>query len=122
MIGQHLQELKLHGREVEVCPAYRRAIARLVELQAVLGGTLAAARAAPHRLHGRRVEGARAGRDLSQGDPVVLRGPRAVAGRALAQIQLNRLQAAVSLYKALGGGWSGADVSAARVAAKTPSA
>jgi len=41
---------------------------------------------------------------------------------SLAQIQLNRLQAAVSLYKALGGGWSGADVSAARAAAKTPSA
>jgi NodT family efflux transporter outer membrane factor (OMF) lipoprotein len=41
---------------------------------------------------------------------------------ALAQIQLNRLQAAVTLYKALGGGWSGADVSAARAAAKTPSA
>ncbi len=38
---------------------------------------------------------------------------------ALAQIQLNRLQAAVSLYKALGGGWSGA---AAKAAAKTPSA
>jgi len=27
----------------------------------------------------------------------------------LAQVQLNRLQAAVSLYKALGGGWSGGD-------------
>ena len=40
----------------------------------------------------------------------------------LAQIQLNRLQAAVSLYKALGGGWTGADVSAARAAAKMPSA
>jgi outer membrane protein, multidrug efflux system len=40
----------------------------------------------------------------------------------LAQIQLNRLQAAVSLYKALGGGWSGADANAARAAAKTPSA
>jgi NodT family efflux transporter outer membrane factor (OMF) lipoprotein len=41
---------------------------------------------------------------------------------ALAQVQLNRLQGAVSLYKALGGGWSGADVSEARAAAKTPSA
>jgi outer membrane protein, multidrug efflux system len=40
----------------------------------------------------------------------------------LAQIQLNRLQAAVSLYKALGGGWSGADANAARAVAKTPSA
>jgi outer membrane protein, multidrug efflux system len=40
----------------------------------------------------------------------------------LAQIQLNRLQAAVSLYKALGGGWSSADANAARAAAKTPSA
>ncbi|HEX2441176.1 MAG TPA: efflux transporter outer membrane subunit [Methylomirabilota bacterium] len=43
----------------------------------------------------------------------------------LAQIQLNRLQAAISLYKALGGGWSGADASAAKAAApsaKTPSA
>src|SRR5689334_2675354 len=39
----------------------------------------------------------------------------------LAQVELNRLQAAVGLYKALGGGWSGADVSAARAAAKTPS-
>jgi len=28
---------------------------------------------------------------------------------ALGQVQLNRLQAAVSLYKALGGGWSKAD-------------
>jgi hypothetical protein len=41
---------------------------------------------------------------------------------ALAQIQLNRLQAAGSLYKALGGGWSGADANAAWAAAKTPSA
>ena len=40
----------------------------------------------------------------------------------LAQIQLNRLQAAVGLYKALGGGWSGANASAAKAAAKTPSA
>jgi outer membrane protein TolC len=40
----------------------------------------------------------------------------------LAQIQLNRLQAAVSLYKALGGGWSVTDANAARAAAKTPSA
>jgi outer membrane protein TolC len=43
----------------------------------------------------------------------------------LAQIQLNRLQAAISLYKALGGGWGGADTSAAKAAApsaKTPSA
>jgi len=40
----------------------------------------------------------------------------------LAQIQLNRLQAAASLYKAVGGGWSKADVSAASATAKTPSA
>lgn len=53
--------------------------------------------------------------------PGVPRGRRA-AQDGLAQIQLNRLQAAVSLYKALGGGWSGADANAARAAAKTPSA
>jgi outer membrane protein, multidrug efflux system len=41
---------------------------------------------------------------------------------ALAQVQLSRLQAAVSLYKALGGGWSGAEASAAKTAATTPSA
>jgi len=40
----------------------------------------------------------------------------------LAQIQLSRLQAAVGLYKALGGGWSGPDASAAQAAAKAPSA
>ena len=40
----------------------------------------------------------------------------------LAQIQLNRLQAAASLYKAVGSGWSKADVSAASATAKTPSA
>ena len=35
----------------------------------------------------------------------------------LAQTQLSRLQAAVSLYKALGGGWSASDAAASRPSA-----
>jgi outer membrane protein, multidrug efflux system len=39
----------------------------------------------------------------------------------LAQVRLNRLQSAVSLYKALGGGWSGPEVTATSTPGALPS-
>src|SRR5499427_6529104 len=52
MLYQHLEELELHGGEVEVRCADRRAMPRLVELHAAaFGGALTTSRAAQHRLY-----------------------------------------------------------------------